>query len=1204
MRKHNTTNSNSKTNKHTRTSSQVITHLKKSSIDNKDQISLNFNESSQPIDTNVKVVCRFRPMNEKEKQMTAIQSTLHSDEFNGLCVKFINEEEAEIKSTLENNRYLFTFDKIFNTNAHQEDIFKNSAYQIVDSVLQGFNGTILAYGQTGSGKTFTMSGLYDDMNNMGIIPRSINQIFNHILSSPEEIEYTVKISILEIYMEKVRDLIDPSKYNLNIREDKLGKVYIDELSEHYIASPEEIMEFMKIGNINRTIASTNMNEESSRSHSITIITVNQNNTKEPSAKSGKLFLVDLAGSEKISKTGVTGLNLDEAKNINKSLTTLGMVINSLTDGKSTHIPYRESKLTRILSESLGGNSKTSLIITCSPATYNESESLSTMRFGMRAKKIKNKPKINKELTVSELKLIIQKLENQLTVANIKVKNLQKFIDNQGLEIPIDYLDSEIKLNHKSSSFIDSSHKEQRQNSGLFEIGSITPSKSNLNDESLNDDLIIKDKDLVSKFKSINEKYDNLIIKYAQLEEDKNGLFDKLTSLMLKEDYNMNTIVEVNTNRSHNSKLNIYRNDSFSLNTIYSYGDSYQLVYYKPYSNELENCVVEEINYLDSETYYVIKQLNDNDVIILSEDEFKECCRIKVIDNNLNSTRSKNHQTRINNLTDFSSIKTNFIYDNSYFIIPNNVSKVENNENQVNFTFTDSNEKSICFQGAIIDQCSLAKKNKLKQDRYNCILKCQSNINFMIDKKQTKLTITSFSFEVYYARKSKILLTIRTEEFLIESNLKEKSLYNYGHLDSLGNEANQTIDNCFANNTVDIEQYYNTDNNINIYENIVTLNIDQLEVIENCNGEKYYVIKKENTADLLQQIPLESQGKINKITTSYNYLDISQCSLSVIDIKETTFESKQLETNKHSFEISKKILCIHSDNINKLVFKDKETYEIIFNSLNKILYPNDFIQIANESSFDFLKIKKIVTRVKDQSFTISSTPILIFNRSIANIDSFTLSFQRKLNSSEDESLIKEKMLIINEEKEKIKKEKKKFDQEKKLIIKSLEDKMEKISLLEKENKEIKEKIKILQSSLSLDDKQSASKIYNLEKSLEQVNILYHQAVTQKSVLKIENQVNENKIKKRDDKIVLYQKEIDELRDQIKVLDEKLLISKRAYGQRSLMSNINVVKVLKGQGGNNKSDNYYSTNNQISFLSPQFHIKEVEDTKEVINTDFNI
>ena len=166
-----------------------------------------------------------------------------------------------------------------------------------------------------------------------------------------------------------------------------------------------------------------MNKQSSRSHSIFIMTITQKNNLDFSTKTGKLYLVDLAGCEKVGKTGAKGQTLDEAKTINKSLAALGLVINSLTDGKSAHIPYRDSKLTRVLQESLGGNSKTCLIITCSPSIFNEAETIGTLRFGKRAKQIKNKAKINKEVSIGELKQMLDKMEKTLDERNKQIKNL-------------------------------------------------------------------------------------------------------------------------------------------------------------------------------------------------------------------------------------------------------------------------------------------------------------------------------------------------------------------------------------------------------------------------------------------------------------------------------------------------------------------------------------------------------------------------------------------------------------------------------------------------------------------------------------------------------------------------------------------------------------------------------------------------------------
>lgn len=304
---------------------------------------------------------------------------------------------------------------MFDADSRQNDVFDFSIRSTVDDILNGYNGTVFAYGQTGAGKSYTMMGSdIDDDENKGIIPRIVEQMFASIMASPGNIEYTVRVSYMEIYMERIRDLLVPQNDNLPVHEEKSRGVYVKGLLEIYVSSVQEVYEVMRRGDATRAVAATNMNQESSRSHSIFVATITQKNVETGSAKSGQLFLVDLAGSEKVGKTGASGQTLEEAKKINKSLSALGMVINALTDGKSTHIPYRDSKLTRILQESLGGNSRTTLIINCSPSSYNDAETVSTLRFGVRAKAIKNKAKVNAELSPTELKQLLKKAQTQVT----------------------------------------------------------------------------------------------------------------------------------------------------------------------------------------------------------------------------------------------------------------------------------------------------------------------------------------------------------------------------------------------------------------------------------------------------------------------------------------------------------------------------------------------------------------------------------------------------------------------------------------------------------------------------------------------------------------------------------------------------------------------------------------------------------------------
>ncbi|KFY89021.1 hypothetical protein V500_05997 [Pseudogymnoascus sp. VKM F-4518 (FW-2643)] len=360
----------------------------------------------------IKVVLRFRPQNRRE-----IESGGEP------IVSFDSDDTCKLDSLEATGS--FTFDRVFDMASRQSDIFDFSIRPTVDDILNGYNGTVFAYGQTGAGKSYTMMGTdMEDEEGRGVIPRIVEQIFASIVASPSNIEYTVRVSYMEIYMERIRDLLVPQNDNLPIHEEKNRGVYVKGLLEIYVSSVQEVYEVMRKGGNSRAVAATNMNQESSRSHSIFVITITQKNVETGSAKSGQLFLVDLAGSEKVGKTGASGQTLEEAKKINKSLSALGMVINSLTDGKSSHIPYRDSKLTRILQESLGGNSRTTLIINASPSSYNDAETLSTMRFGMRAKAIKNKAKINAELSPGELKMLLKKAQAQVTTFESYVQNLE------------------------------------------------------------------------------------------------------------------------------------------------------------------------------------------------------------------------------------------------------------------------------------------------------------------------------------------------------------------------------------------------------------------------------------------------------------------------------------------------------------------------------------------------------------------------------------------------------------------------------------------------------------------------------------------------------------------------------------------------------------------------------------------------------------
>ncbi|XP_072234408.1 kinesin-1 heavy chain-like [Leuresthes tenuis] len=363
---------------------------------------------ADPAECTIKVMCRFRPLNSAE--------VARGDKY---IPKFQGEDCVQIAGKP------YYFDRVFQSNTTQVQFYNAVAQKIVRDVLEGYNGTIFAYGQTSSGKTHTMEGKLHDPEMMGIIPRIVEDIFSYIYSMDENLEFHIKVSYFEIYLDKIRDLLDVSKINLSVHEDKNRVPYVKGCTERFVCSPEEVMDTIDEGKNNRHVAVTNMNEHSSRSHSIFLINIKQENTQTDQKLTGKLYLVDLAGSEKVGKTGAEGTVLDEAKMINKSLSSLGNVISALAEG-SSYVPYRDSKMTRILQDSLGGNCRTTMVICCSPSSFNDAETRTTLLFGQRAKTIKNTVCLNVELTAEQWKKKWEKEKEK----NKTLKNTVTWLENE------------------------------------------------------------------------------------------------------------------------------------------------------------------------------------------------------------------------------------------------------------------------------------------------------------------------------------------------------------------------------------------------------------------------------------------------------------------------------------------------------------------------------------------------------------------------------------------------------------------------------------------------------------------------------------------------------------------------------------------------------------------------------------------------------
>ncbi|KAH3758818.1 kinesin-II 85 kDa subunit [Pelomyxa schiedti] len=358
---------------------------------------------------NMRVFVRVRPLNPmelRENQTSVVQLAPE------LC-----SARIEVPGRMPHN---YTFDGVFGEESTQKQIYSRAAANVIDGVLEGFNGTIFAYGQTASGKTYTMSGGTTE-DDKGIIPHAIDHIFHHIAQDTSR-EFVVSVACLEIYCEKITDLLGKSEERLKLRLDEKGKFQVQGLKPRIANNPAAILKKMNKANDRRHVGKTNMNERSSRSHSIfqIIIESKKKNSESNDVLKAKLNLVDLAGSERQKKTQAEGKRLQEATKINLSLMVLVNVINALVAGSGKHVPYRESNLTKLLEDSLGGNTRCTMMANCSPASSNADETANTLAYAHKAKQIKNKPQKNADGQDG----ILAQLQEQIRMLNEELKRIE------------------------------------------------------------------------------------------------------------------------------------------------------------------------------------------------------------------------------------------------------------------------------------------------------------------------------------------------------------------------------------------------------------------------------------------------------------------------------------------------------------------------------------------------------------------------------------------------------------------------------------------------------------------------------------------------------------------------------------------------------------------------------------------------------------
>lgn len=488
---------------------------------------------------NVQVLLRCRPSNEEEVRINAPQVIL--------C----NEVRREVTVASKLIDRTFTFDKVFGPQAQQKDLYDQAIFPIVNEVLEGFNCTIFAYGQTGTGKTYTMEGVARKSRNAGelpteagVIPRAVEQIF-HTLEK-QNAEYSMKVTFLELYNEEITDLLAPEDISrtsderqrkpLALMEDGKGGVLVRGLEEEVVYSANEIFSLLERGSSKRRTAETLLNKQSSRSHSIFSILIHIKESSlggEELIKCGRLNLVDLAGSENVSRSGAREGRAREAGEINKSLLTLGRVITSLVEHLG-HVPYRDSKLTRLLRESLGGKTKTCIIATIGPSLQCLDETLSTLDYAYRAKSIKNKPELNqkvmKSALIKDLHMEIEKLKAEVLAAREKNgiylprdRYLQEEAEKKAMSDKVEQMEAEILAKDKQVAETQSSLESQEEL--CTSLSSKLEATQNKLEQSESDLANAREKIGEAQY-SIKER-DYII---SKLQQSENGLVEKAASL--------------------------------------------------------------------------------------------------------------------------------------------------------------------------------------------------------------------------------------------------------------------------------------------------------------------------------------------------------------------------------------------------------------------------------------------------------------------------------------------------------------------------------------------------------------------------------------------------------------------------------------------------------------------------------------------------
>ena len=819
------------------------------------QSNINNNNESSNINKNMKVMVRIRPPLPREidfdipfrsiSEVTPDNKMIIIYEYLGSSTDEIFRQHEFIQNPSMFQQHRFTFDYIFDQDSTQVEIYLKAAKPSVESLLEGYNSTILAYGQTGTGKTYTMEGFtlvpFDDKR--GLVPRVVEDIFLYINNKEKtkDIKFLLRMSYLQIYNEYISDLLIPEKKNLNIRENKKKGIYVEGLSEWLVNNPNDIYTLLGKGTDNRAIASTTMNEISSRSHAIFIITLEQeihdDNNNSVIKRISKLNLVDLAGSERTRITGAKGKQLEESKKINKSLSALGNVINALTESKGniSHIPYRDSKLTRLLEDSLGGNCITTLITMISPCQSFINETLSSLCFAKRAKKIKNRPKINQR--INRHQALIKQYE--IILKNMKEELMKKdeIINDNKLLKQINQLTEDRNNILKQLELTSQNYLKEKEEKKILERNLEIIKAENNKNENININI---DKVNTPQFKKVLEENNNININNnKEIERYKNLILkqrEMMSDLTKKINERDETIIQLQEEKDLLEKINEQQNYYISLLN-------------KNYKNLIDH----------------YKNIINNKEKNLTEDNLENYINIYKKINNEVLNKYEPKEIQIKNTRKY--LRYNYSIDNSIKILNNNSSLNSSMSSTINNINLNSEEIPLLTSEEKINELNSILKEKENEIK---ILKLfsQKFLSNSCESNEGKINLEQIKHDF----KNGFELYSKMKEIEEEKNLlKNKN-------EQLRNKVVEYQNNFFKMHNILSDIKLNEENNINkifneintIVNQLINNNIDNL-IKENTND----IIDndKNNFNQKIQDIIREKNENLMKIANSLNNIQL-------------------------------------------------------------------------------------------------------------------------------------------------------------------------------------------------------------------------------------------------------------------------------------------------------------------------------------------